>query len=192
MIERAILSNALALPTPALLTPAGFTRAAHLLRTTWPERRWSEATLQVYRRLIQHLPDRIVLQATARCLALRTFAPQPAELLAEAHEVLAESGEGPPGPDEAWIQVLRALHNDRTDDVHPLALAALEQVGGERIVGYAGYEQVPHYQRAFTRVYTTLARRHYLGLAGLAAQLPPGSNDLDDEPAELTYAPDPI
>lgn len=190
MIERTALSPPT--PTPVLLTASGFSRATMLLRANWPERRWSEATLNTYRRLIQHLPDRIVIQATARCLALRTFAPQPAELLAEAHEVLAESGEGPPGADEAWTQVLTALRRDDTRHMHQLAATALERIGGERIVGQASYEQLPHYQRAFVRVYSALTRRHYLSLAGLAAGAPDATNDgPDGEPDQLTYAPDP-
>jgi len=178
---------ALVPPTLARLTDRGFEAVAYLLASGWPKEPLPEPTLLLYCALLSHLPDEIALQATARAVAVATFLPKPAEILAQAHELLAERGEGPPNADAAWAAVVDAIRRGQTAGMHPLAATALQRLGGLAAITHATYADLPSFQRRFDSIHRALANRHFLALAGLATALPaPEGAD-----APVQYVPDP-
>ncbi len=167
-------------------------RCAQLLAATWPREPLPADTLRVYQLLLQHLPDDVVELAVLRCCATCTWLPRPAEILREAHAVLAERGDAPPEPEIAWHSALIALRRGSTLPCHPTTRAAIAALGGLRALSSVSYEQLPALERRFRAVYTTLCRRRLLEQAGLApAALSLGLEDDAEQKPEPQYLPDP-
>lgn len=178
-------------PGPQRLSDDGFDRAMAVLMAVWPKEIWPHATLRVYRAVVSHLDDDTLLHAVLRCVHTATFVPKPAEILASAHELLSERGDGPPIPEAAWRDVLAAIRRDSTHYLHPTVRYALDACGGLRALGQCSYDSLSHYHARFTAIYRTLCGRHFLSLAGLSSlpDTPPGLPP--PTPAELEYVPDP-
>ncbi len=173
---------------PTRLSDKAFETVAYLLASTWPRQPLPAATLAIYRALLRHLADDVAIQATIRRCATASFLPTPGELLAEAHAILAERGEGPPTAEAAWFSVLLALKRGSTQPCHRLVRQALDTLGGQRYLSSVTYEQLPYLQRRFEQIYRTLCGRHYLSLQGLGSVLEPAEPPDEGETASL---PDP-
>lgn len=171
---------------PPQLSDTAFDLAVSILAAAWPREPWPPATLALYRALLGHLPDDVVTNATIHAAATCTFPPRPAELLARAHQLLAERGDGPPTLESAWISVITAIRRDSTTGMHPLAAQALGSIGGLRAIGLAPWATLDRYRTLFAQTYRILCGRHYLSLAGLT------DDPLTaDDPLEPVYLPDP-
>lgn len=133
-----------------------------------------------YRDALDDLPDAIFLASITRCLRECRFLPRPVEIRERADELLSELAAGPPHPDAAWQEVLRALHHAALYQYasvarpwewsHPAVAAACGALGGLRRLVATESATLQWLRRDFERVYGVTAHRQRLAEASLAGR----------------------
>lgn len=153
------------------------------LAALYPRFELTKATIQAYTEVLEDIPPDM-LRAAAKDLGSRsTFFPAAAELRRAAFD-LAERAQGLPSAYEAWQQI-KSQVGGRALEMHPLALEAINALGGLASFRQSDISVEASWRARFIDAYDILAqrqRRERETLPQIAAyvdslQLPAGNND---------------
>lgn len=114
-------------------------------------------TARIFGVTLRDLDDDLLLAAITHHIATQRWFPSVAELR-ECAAGLIERADNVPDPYTAWQQIKRALRGCH-EQPHPLALQAINALGGLREFGQSNTEDEASWRARFVAAYTTYQRR---------------------------------
>lgn len=124
------------------------------LAALYPKFELEKQTVQAYTEILADIPAETLRAAAKELGSSATFFPAAAELRQAAFDLM-EQAQGIPSAYEAWEQVLRQFQG-RRQELHPLALRAINQIGGLGAFGASQIDQEASWRARFVSAYEAL------------------------------------
>jgi hypothetical protein len=132
--------------------------ALAFLGALYPRFELTEPTIKAYTQILADVPPDLLHAAAKELGSRNTFFPAAAELRRAAFD-LVERSQDMPSAYEAWRQIKARFGGRSADDVHPLAMKAIDSLGGLRAFGQSQIDDEPTWRARFIMAYDILAKR---------------------------------
>lgn len=132
-------------------------RVLAFLASLYPRFELTKPTIRAYVQILEDIPAETLRAAAKELGSTSTFFPAAAELRQAAFNLM-EQAQGIPSAYEAWEQVLGQFQG-RRQELHPLALKAINQIGGLTRFGQSQVDQEASWRARFVSAYEALVDR---------------------------------
>ncbi len=134
------------------------TKALMYLAALYPRFVLTEPTIKAYQTILKDLSPELIEKAVEDLGANSTFFPAAAEIRRAAFDLVDQS-QGIPSASEAWGQVKGIYADVRQLRLHPLAIEAVNSLGGLSAFGQSSLDAEASWRARFIQAYDVLAKR---------------------------------